>query len=178
MKTTWIMTTPLLFWQIENYLSRFSYISPSALGSIFSKGGKWLAIKTTDGRGLWSCPMYTVYQCSNCERVRWGGWARIFISLVYIFTKIVGLGGWGGGVQPPNPPRQFEPCSIHSKITNGTPKSQWIFCSVAYLGEALYEIINTPLLLLVIIHYFIERSMLNINEARNIIIMPPKVSYR
>ena len=43
-------------------------------------------------------------QWSNCHMVRWGGWARFFISLVYIFIEIVGLGGWGGGGgSTPNP---------------------------------------------------------------------------
>ena len=30
-----------------------------------------------------------------------GGWPKNFISWVYILTKIVGLEGWGGGIQPP-----------------------------------------------------------------------------
>ena len=54
----------------------------------------------------------TRLQWSNCERVRWGGWAGFFINLVYIFTKIVGLGGWGGGVQPPQPPVNSNPARL------------------------------------------------------------------
>ena len=52
----------------------------------------------------------TFNQWSNCHMVRWGVEQGFFISLVYIFIKIVGLGGWGGGSTPHPPPRQFEPC--------------------------------------------------------------------
>ena len=46
-----------------------------------------------------------------------GGLSKVFYQLDLYFSKIAGLEGWGGGVQPPQPPRQFEPCTTYNVNT-------------------------------------------------------------
>ena len=62
------------------------------------------------------------------------GWARFFISWIYILTKIVDLESWGGGGSTPTP-RQFEPWRHNVKLQTNLEKPEILMASFNCSGQ-------------------------------------------